>query len=129
MAFRREVFKVVRFDENLPGYGQLEDADISQQVLKAGYKIYYEAAALLEHKVSSHDRLNDSRLAEMTVLNYVYLFRKHFPQSLPRKLAHYWTLLGLFILYIPGSTGWQGVIRGVRRILDDQRLGYKDRLC
>ncbi len=52
MAFRREVFKTVRFDENLSGYGQMEDTDISKQLLDAGYKIYYEASAVLEHKVS-----------------------------------------------------------------------------
>ena len=117
MAFRREVLDRVYFDEHLLGYAQLEDAEISLQVLEAGYGIYYEANALLEHKVSPQERVNMERLAEMTVLNYVYLFRKHFPQTPPRIFALSWTILGLILLYLPTPTGLRGVLRGCRRVL------------
>jgi len=121
MAFRRQVFTLARFDEKLRGYGQMEDADISKQVLNAGYKIYYEASAVLDHKISAADRLKDRELAEMTVLNYAYLFRKHWAQNLGRKIAFYWTLLGLFVLYIHSSLGRQGVLSGFKQIVQEVR--------
>lgn len=117
MAFRRQVFAVARFDEKLSGYGHMEDADISRQILNAGYKIYYEASAVLDHMVSPRNRLKERELAEMTVLNYAYLFRKNWPQTLPRKIALYWTLLGLFVLYLHSSLGRQGVLDGIRQVL------------
>jgi GT2 family glycosyltransferase len=121
MAFRRQVFTLARFDENLRGYAQMEDADISKQILNAGYKIYYEASAVLDHKVSPSNRLRDRELAEMTVLNYAYLFRKHWPQTLLRKTAFYWTLLGLFVLYLHSSLGRQGVLSGIKQVVQEAR--------
>lgn len=115
MAFRRKVFESARFDENLTGYAHMEDADISRQVLDAGYKIYYEASAMLNHKVSPQDRLKIGQLAEMSVLNYAYLFRKHYHQNFLRKLAFYWTLSGFFLLYGHSSLGRHGVVSGFRR--------------
>jgi GT2 family glycosyltransferase len=122
MAFRRQVFTIARFDEKLVGYGQLEDADISKQVLNAGYKIYYEASAVLEHKVSPRDRLKERELTEMTVLNYAYLFEKHWPQTLPRKIALYWTLLGLLMLFLHSSLGRRGVLDGIKQVVREVRV-------
>ncbi len=116
MAFRREVFRSVQFDENLSGYCYMEDADISKLVLGAGYKIYYEASAVLNHKVSEQDRLMAGQFAEMAVLNYHYLFQKNRHQHLLRKLAYYWTLIGLFLLHGHSSLGRRGIINGITRI-------------
>lgn len=116
MAFRREVFEKIRFDENLIGYGHVEDADISKQVLSAGYKILYEAAAQLEHNPSSEDRVSSRKQAELTVVNYDRFFRKHWRQSLPRRLAFWWALAGLCLMFIPGN-GWVGILNGVGRIM------------
>lgn len=113
MAFRREVFRGVQFDENLSGYGCMEDADISKQVLNAGYKIYYSASATLIHKVSPQDRLKIGQLAEMTVINYAYLFRKNWPQNLLRRISFFWTLLGLFLINGHSLSGRCGVINGI----------------
>jgi GT2 family glycosyltransferase len=122
MAFRRQVFDKARFDENLAGYGQMEDADISKQVLNAGYRIYYEASAGLEHNVSPRNRLRDRELAEMMVLNYAYLFRKHWPQTQGRRLAFFWTLLGLFILFLQSPLGRQGALHGIGQVVGKGRL-------
>jgi hypothetical protein len=54
----------------------------------------------------------------MTVGNYAYLFYKHWPQTRLRKAAFWWTLLGLFLLYLPSSPGRQGVLHGVKRMMD-----------
>jgi GT2 family glycosyltransferase len=115
MAFRREVFEKVHFDENLIGYGHVEDADISKQVLTAGYKIYYEASAMLNHFPSSQDRPNAKKLAELTVINYAYFFRKHWPQTWVRRASFLWALIGLCLVFIPGA-GWQGVLSGIKKI-------------
>jgi len=116
MAFRRQIFNQAQFDEELPNYSLMEDADISKQVLNAGYKIYYEASAVLEVKVSPHSRLSERELAEVRVLHYTYYFRKHWPQTLWRKAVLYWTLLGLFILYLHSSLGRQGVLSAIKKI-------------
>jgi GT2 family glycosyltransferase len=116
MAFRREVFTKAQFDERLSGYGYMEDADISKQVLDAGYKIYYEASAVLDHKVSPQDRLKTGQLAEMNVVNYAYLFRKNWRQHLFRKPAFYWALLGLFLLYGHSWLGRRGVLNGIKNV-------------
>jgi GT2 family glycosyltransferase len=123
MAFRHQVFNIAQFDENLPGYGQMEDADISKQVLDAGYKIYYEASAVLEHKLSPQNRLRDRKLAEMMVVNYAYLFRKHWPQSWMRRLAFFWTLFGLFILFLHNPSGRRGAVDGIKRVIGREQPG------
>lgn len=121
MAFHREVFDKVRFDEKLIGYGHVEDADISKQVLTAGYKIYYEARATLDHFPSPQDRPNAKKLAELTVINYAYFFRKHWSQTWLRKASFWWTLAGLCLVFIP-SAGWRGVFSGVRKISHEDYL-------
>lgn len=116
MSFRREVFDKVRFDESLIGYGHVEDADISKQVLSAGYKILYEATAELKHNPSSEDRPSSKRQAELTVVNYDRFFRKHWQQTFLRRVAFWWTLAGLCLMFIPGA-GWLGVLNGVWQIM------------
>lgn len=115
MAFRRDVFKKVRFDENLIGYGHVEDADISKQVLSAGYKIFYVASAKLDHKPSHEDRPSSRKRAELTVINYDYFFRKHWRQTFLRRLAFWWALVGLCFMFIPGAA-WQGVVDGAKKL-------------
>jgi len=116
MAFRREVFEKVRFDESLIGYGHVEDADISKQVLNADYQIVYEASAELVHNPSSQDRPSSRKQAELTVVNYDRFFRKHWSQTPLRRAAFWWTLAGLCLMYIPGA-GWLGVIHGIKQIM------------
>jgi len=120
MAFRREVFFKTGFDENLKGYAVMEDADISKQVLNTGYLIYYEASAILEHKTSPHDRLNEKELAETRVMNYAYLFRKNWPQTWPRILSFYWILLGMFLIHLRQPAARHGVMEGIRRSMREK---------
>jgi GT2 family glycosyltransferase len=115
MAFRKEVFVKAGFDEVLKGYALMEDADISKQVLNAGYLIYYEASAILEHKTSPHGRINEKELAETRVVNYVYLFRKNWPQTWPRIICFYWILLGMLLINLRQPTARQGIILGIHQ--------------
>lgn len=116
MAFRREVFEKAAFDENLARYGLMEDADISKQTLDAGYKIYYQTTATLIHNESPMNRLNVQQWAEMSVVNYDYLFRKSWSRDKWRWLFYYWALLGLFAANFHSLKGLKGTFAGVKKI-------------
>jgi GT2 family glycosyltransferase len=116
MAFRREVFDKAAFDENLARYGLLEDVDISKQTLDAGYKIYYQTSATLVHNESPMNRLNIQQWAEMSVVNYDYLFRKSWAHEKWRWLFYFWALLGLFATNFHSLKGLKGTLAGVRKI-------------
>lgn len=116
MAFRREVFDKVIFDEKLVRYGLMEDSDISKQVLDAGYKIYYHTSATLVHNESPKNRLNYRQWAEMTVVNYDYLFRKSWSKDKWRWAAYYWALLGLIVVNLTKREGLRGTLNGIRNL-------------
>lgn len=122
MAFRRRVFERIQFNEDLIGYGHVEDADISKQVLNAGYKIYFEASAQLKHYPSPQDRSEPRKLAELTVVNYAHYFQRRWPQTLLRKIAFGWSLIGLGFVFARGG-GWLGVVSGVRKVFFAGRPG------
>jgi GT2 family glycosyltransferase len=116
MAFRREVFEKAKFDEALAHYGLMEDVDISKQTLNAGYKIWYQASAALVHKESPMNRLNVQQWAEMSVVNYDYLFRKSWARDKRRWFFYYWALLGLFAANFHSLKGLKGTFVGVKKV-------------
>lgn len=118
MAFRREVFDSALFDETLSGYSYMEDVDISVQVLKQGYAIYYQPAARLVHHVSVRGRDSREVTSRMLVRNYAYLFRKRWNTSLRRRLAFRWALLGLLIsaLVDRDRSRVRGILQGLREL-------------
>ena len=116
MAFRREVFEKVKFDEALAHYGLMEDVDISKQTLDAGYKIYYQTSATLIHNASPMNRLKIQQWAEMSVVNYDYLFRKSWAREKWRWLFYYWALIGLFAANFHSLKGLKGTFAGVKKI-------------
>lgn len=116
MAFRREVFEKAKFDEALAHYGLMEDVDISKQTLDAGYKIYYQTSATLIHNESPMNRLKVQQWAEMSVVNYDYLFRKCWARDKWRWLFYYWALIGLFAVNFQSLKGLKGTFSGVKKI-------------
>jgi GT2 family glycosyltransferase len=116
MAFRREVFEKASFDENFARYGLMEDVDISKQTLDAGYKIYYQTSAVLVHNESPMNRLNVQQWAEMSVVNYDYLFRKSWARDKWRWLFYYWALIGLFVANFHSLKGLSGTFNGVKKV-------------
>lgn len=53
MSFRREVIrKVGGFDENYIGTSELEETDYSYRTLREGYKLFYNANAVMVHLIS-----------------------------------------------------------------------------
>lgn len=118
MAFRREVFEKAKFDEALAHYGLMEDVDISKQTLDAGYKIYYQTSATLLHNESPMNRLKVQQWAEMSVVNYDYLFRKSWAQEKWRWLFYYWALLGLFVVNFHSLKGLKGTFEGMKKVFN-----------
>jgi len=116
MAFRREVFEKAEFDESLAHYGLMEDVDISKQTLDAGYKIYYQTSATLIHNESPMNRLKVRQWAEMSVVNYDYLFRKNWARDAWRWLFYYWALIGLFVANFHSLKGLTGTFNGVKKV-------------
>ena len=116
MAFRREVFEKVKFDEALAHYGLMEDVDISKQTLDAGYKIYYQTSATLIHNESPMNRLKVQQWAEMSVVNYDYLFRKSWARDKWRWFFYYWALIGLFAANFQSLKALTGTFNGVKKV-------------
>jgi glycosyltransferase involved in cell wall biosynthesis len=112
-AYRKEVFSEFRFDEELPGYGYMEDDDFSYRVSRE-YKNVYTPFARVIHNESpaARDRRYESR--KMMVMNHYYLFRKNLPQDLLHRAAFWWSVLGLVLneiitLNVAGLKGlWDG---------------------
>lgn len=115
MAFRRQVFEKAKFDEALAHYGLMEDVDISKQTLDAGYKIYYQTSATLIHNESPMNRIKVQQWAEMSVVNYDYLFRKSWSKDLWRWFFYYLALIGLFVANFHSIKGLKGTFAGVRK--------------
>jgi GT2 family glycosyltransferase len=116
MAFRKEVFEKIEFDEYLPNYGLMEDVDISKRTLDIGYMIYYERSAALVHNESPKNRLNRYLWAEMTVVNYAYLFHKNWRQNRLRFIFFYWAMIGLVVLHLRKRDALNGVLSGMKKI-------------
>jgi cellulose synthase/poly-beta-1,6-N-acetylglucosamine synthase-like glycosyltransferase len=116
MAFRREVFEKIRFDEGLPGYGLMEDWSISKNVLDAGYRIYYQPTAFLIHKESPQNRFDYFRWAEMYVINYDYLFSKNWRRDWFRIPFYYWALLGFIVINLHSPDALRGAMSGLKKV-------------
>jgi GT2 family glycosyltransferase len=100
MSFRREVFELERFDENLADYGFKEDADFSYRVVKRGYVLVQTPRAKIDHAKTAAQRLSPFELQRMNLANHVYLHRKNMPQTLRYRAALWWGLTGTFLLSV-----------------------------
>jgi GT2 family glycosyltransferase len=100
MSFKREVFDLERFDENLSGYSFREDADFSYRVVKRGYVLVQTPKARIDHLKTRSERLSPFDLQRMNLANQLYLHRKNMPQTLKYKAALWWALTGMFILNV-----------------------------
>lgn len=77
MAFRAEIFDQISFDERLPLYSWLEDADVARAIMRQGLNIYQDPRLVIVHcKVSSGGRTAHLRFGYSSVMNWEYLRRK-----------------------------------------------------
>ena len=117
MAFKREVFANLEFDENLVLYSMMDDYDISKGLLNLGYKIFYEPAAKLLHKRSPTSRLNKYHIKRMWVVNHYYLFRKYWRQTPLTNVAFWWSIIGMVLSSLYSPQGIRGMMAGILDIL------------
>lgn len=122
MAFRREIFDELKFDENLHGYSFMEDDDISYRVSQKYQNVYTPFAKLI-HNASPAARDKDyARMMMMMIENHYYLFKKNFPQDFKHKFAFWWSVVGSFVEAIIGRNkeGMKGLMNGIFNIKRNQ---------
>jgi hypothetical protein len=83
MVFRGGAIGTVRFDEDLPLYGWLEDVDFAYLVGAKG-KLIKTSRLNSVHMGTKRGRTSGKRLGYSQVVNPIYLRRK---KTIPRKLA------------------------------------------
>jgi GT2 family glycosyltransferase len=114
-AYLKEVFERFTFDENLRGYGYLEDVDFSYRVGQK-YRLLYQPLASLEHHPSTYRTLATRDLRKMFVQHHAYLFHKNFPQDLRHSLAYWLSVIGTLIyngLWLKDLRACHGIIEGL----------------
>jgi len=125
MAYRKEVFKDFKFDEDFPEL-YTDDEDFSRRV-SLKYQNVYTTYAKLIHRLSmvgsaSARRASEYTRAKKTVKSRYYLLKKNFPHTLKHTLAFWWSVVGYFIQAIMtlNKENVKGVINGVS---DMKRFG------
>jgi GT2 family glycosyltransferase len=108
MSARRSVAAVVRFDEQLPGYGLAEDEDFSYRLARLG-RIRYVPEAVAHHAGSGFGTRDSRTFGRQVVRNRAYLFRKNFPQT-PMARVQFLMLLWILVLHRLLNRDLRGVL-------------------
>jgi len=103
-CLKREVFKSLKFDENLKRWGFMEDLDFSYRVYKKNPQaLYLIPYAKVIHKGSVEGRLPSKVRIHMMIIYWFYVFFKDvFEGSILNLLAFLWALLGNLAATIGG---------------------------
>ncbi len=88
---RTSIFSSVRFDENLPLYGWLEDYDFASNCLRYG-KIALNAETCIAHLATPTGRTSGTRFGYSQIVNPLYLWNKNKKPSLYDVIFHHWAL-------------------------------------
>jgi GT2 family glycosyltransferase len=115
VVYRRAVFDNFIFDENF-FYPPLDDLDTSKRLMALGHNVYYQPSAQVLHKKSPGGRTSRTNFYRIWVTHYYYIFTKNWPQTLPRKLAFWWAVLGQLVLTATYPDQVQGVLAGISNI-------------
>jgi GT2 family glycosyltransferase len=116
MAYRKQVFKKHRFDENLKKYAYMEDCDFSYRVSQDA-PLFYNPNAILKHMQSPLDRDGIIDNKAMYIRNYIYLFFKNiYPRNKLKIIPFYWSIIGLFVeaILIRNKDCIKGYIKGIK---------------
>jgi GT2 family glycosyltransferase len=121
MAYRKEVFRDFKFDEDFPEL-YTDDEDFSRRV-SLKYRNVYTPYAKLIHKLSpigsaSARRASQYTRSRKTVKSRYYLLKKNFPHTLKHTLAFWWSVVGLLVqaTLTVNKENVKGVINGVSDI-------------
>ena len=100
-AFKKEVFKEFRYDENLKKYSDGEDVDISYRIFKKyPYSLFIAPEAKYLHKVSPVGRTSGREKIRMKEIYRLYIFYKVMEQTFKHKLIYLWSRIGEIIFKI-----------------------------
>jgi GT2 family glycosyltransferase len=118
MAYRREVFRDLKFDDDFPEL-YTDDEDVSYRVSQK-YRNVYTPYAKLVHLQSpvgsaSARRARPYTRAKKTVESRYYLLKKNFPRTVKHTLAFWWSVIGMLVqaMLLRDEQFFKGVISGV----------------
>ncbi len=117
MAYRREVFDRIAFDESYTGYGLGEDRDFSVQVAR-WYELWWVPRARVTHHQSPTSRLDRERFCELRVLSWLRFYEQCAPKSLSSLLSYLWLNVN-FLTLVLKVWDWstvRGTYRGLLRL-------------
>jgi len=115
MAYAKNVFKHFAFDENLTGYGFMEDVDFSYRVSKK-FRLLYQPLARLAHYETTYTTVDSRKLKRMQIRNHFYLFKKNMAKGPFQIIGFTLSIAGLFLyslLRTKDLRACQGVIDGL----------------
>lgn len=101
-AYRKEVLKEYRWDENLSGYSYMDDDDLSFRVSRK-FRNIYTPYARVTHYPSPAGREDIRSVKRKLIQHHYYLFKKNFPQNIRHRAAFYLSIVGLALESIPQS--------------------------
>lgn len=110
MTARVGAARAVRFDEELVGYGFVDDEDFSWRLSRLG-RIRYLGDAVVHHDNTGFSTRDRRAFGRRIILSRAYLFRKNFPQT-RRARAQFHLLVALIFVHRVINRDWPGV-RGV----------------
>ncbi len=119
MSARTALARELRFDEDLLGYGLLEDEDFAYRLSRRGRIRFLPAATVIHHKTGFSTQ--DSRSFNRTlVVNRAYLFRKNFE---PTALAR--AQFGLLLVMLVAHRLVNGDLAGARGLVDGSMQAWR----
>jgi len=126
-SYRKQVFDEFKFDENLSGYGYMEDIDFSYRVSRKN-KLIYTPFAKLAHYHSPAGRDRQRRIFAMMAYNQWYLTKKNVGIGWSNLPFILWSYLGALIFASVQSAKFKS-IGPLAGCLDGflQILGWKSR--
>lgn len=99
MAYKREVFKSQKFDENLLGYTIAEDTDFSYNLYKKRpNSIIITPEAKIRHLTSFVGRYPTEKMEYINQIDHFYFNFKNLNRSLAQKAVFVWAVFGIFAL-------------------------------
>jgi GT2 family glycosyltransferase len=99
MSFRRKLLLENRFDENLKDFWIYDDIELSYRISRK-YDLYQTPHARLNHKSSSFSYEGQRKIAMMSVINRLYIFKKYFNKSILNWILYLWSNLGEIVIHI-----------------------------
>jgi hypothetical protein len=99
MSFRRDVLFQNRFDENFKEFWILDDVELSYRI-SLQFALYQIPLARLHHASSSFSYEGYRKVAKMSVVNRLYLFRKYFSGSKLNWCLFLWSSTGEALVLI-----------------------------